>query len=104
MCRASTSPCGGGAWELAPAYDLTGGDFPSADPWRAHAGVHQLSVNGRRRDVTEDDLLAVADRFGFGTAELDEYLCKYEKAGFPPVSHSEAYRQAYKPSYRIIRI
>ena len=42
--------------------------------------------------------------FGFGTAELDEYLCKYEKAGFPPVSHSEAYRQAYKPSYRIIRI
>lgn len=58
----------GGAWELAPAYDLTGGDFPSADPWRAHAGVHQLSVNGRRRDVTEDDLLAVADRFGIGTA------------------------------------
>ena len=53
-----------------------------------------------------DTLKAVCTegRFGFGTAELDEYLCEYEKAGFPPVSHSEAYRQAYKPSYRIMRI
>lgn len=58
----------GGAWELAPAYDLTGGDFPSADPWSAHVGLHQLSVNGRRRDITDEDLLAVADRFGIGTA------------------------------------
>lgn len=56
------------AWELAPAYDLTGSDFPSTDPWSAHASVHQLSVNGKRRDITDDDLLTVADRFGIGTA------------------------------------
>ncbi len=56
------------SWELAPAYDLTGSDFPDEDPWSAQAGVHQLSVNGKRRDVTEADLLAVADRFGIGTA------------------------------------
>ena len=59
----------GGSWELAPAYDLTGSDFPSEDPWSAQAGVHQLSVNGKRRDITDDDLLAVADRFGIGTAK-----------------------------------
>lgn len=59
----------GGAWELAPAYDLTGSDFPSEDPWSAQAGVHQLSVNGKRRDIADEDLLAVADRFGIGTAK-----------------------------------
>ncbi len=58
----------GGDWELAPAYDLTGSDFPSADPWSAHADTHQLSVNGKRRGIADDDLLAVADRFGIGTA------------------------------------
>ena len=59
----------GGAWELAPAYDLTGSDFPSEDPWSAQAGVHQLSVNGKQADITDEDLLAVADRFGIGTAK-----------------------------------
>ena len=57
-----------GKWSLAPAYDLTGSDFPSEDPWSAHGGVHQLSVNGHRRDISDADLLAVADRFGIGTA------------------------------------
>ena len=57
-----------GKWELAPAYDLTGSRFPSEDPWSAQAGVHQLSVNGKRRDIGEDDLMEVADRFGIGTA------------------------------------
>lgn len=27
------------------------------------------SENGKRRDITDDDLLAVADRFGIGTAK-----------------------------------
>ena len=58
----------GGAWELAPAYDLTGSDFPSADPWSEHGGVHMLSVNGKFRDITDDDLLTVGDRFAIGTA------------------------------------
>lgn len=57
-----------GDWGLAPAYDLTGSDFPSEDPWSAQVGLHQLSVNGRRKDIGDEDLLAVADRFGFGTA------------------------------------
>ena len=58
----------GEGWALAPAYDLTGSRFPSEDPWSAQTGVHQLSVNGKRRDISEADLLTVADRFGIGTA------------------------------------
>lgn len=34
----------------------------------AQVGLHQLSVNGKRSDITDEDLLAVADRFGIGTA------------------------------------
>lgn len=60
---------GGCKWELAPAYDLTGSDFPSEDPWSAQVGVHQLSVNGKRRDISDADLLSVADRYGIGTAK-----------------------------------
>ena len=57
-----------GEWQLAPAYDLTGSKFPSDDPWSAHGGRHQLSVNGKQSKITDDDLLAVADRFAIGTA------------------------------------
>ena len=57
-----------GEWALAPAYDLTGSKFPSEDPWSAHGGCHQLSVNGKQSKITDDDLLMVADRFAIGTA------------------------------------
>ena len=38
----------------------------------------------------------------FDTNTLTAYLSEYKAAGYPAVSHSEQYRQAYKPSYRII--
>ena len=56
-----------GRWSLAPTYDLTGSDFPSEDPWSAHGGSHQLSVNGKFTGITDEDLLEVADRFAIGT-------------------------------------
>lgn len=37
----------------------------------------------------------------FSTAELEQYLDSYESAGFPAVSHSDAYRAAYHPAYRV---
>lgn len=39
--------------------------------------------------------------FAFEAEELEEHLAEYEKAGYPPVSHSEVYRKAYHPAYRI---
>lgn len=41
--------------------------------------------------------------FGFSSEELDDYLRSYAEAGYPMVSHSEAYRSVYSPAYRIIR-
>lgn len=39
---------------------------------------------------------------GFSSDELDCYLEDYKKSGFPAVSHSEVYRRAYRPAYRVI--
>jgi serine/threonine-protein kinase HipA len=52
------------AWELAPAYDVTFAHNPSSE-WTHQ---HLMSVNGKFKDFTEEDLLAVADRFAIGTA------------------------------------
>ena len=40
--------------------------------------------------------------FEFTLEELETYLDKYKSAGYPMVSHSEQYRQAYNPAYRIV--
>lgn len=48
------------------------------------------------RNVTEEGI------FGFTTAELDAYLAEYRTAGYPAVRHSEIYRKAYAPAYRVI--
>ena len=60
----------GGDWELAPAYDLTGCHFSVDDKdFEAWANPHVLSVNGKTGNITDDDLIAVAERFGIGTAK-----------------------------------
>ena len=46
-----------GQWQLAPAYDVTHANWGS--DWTAQ---HQMSVNGRFRDITLDDLRALGDR------------------------------------------
>ena len=40
--------------------------------------------------------------FAFDLDALNTYLSEYEAAGYPAVSHSPEYREAYKPAYRII--
>lgn len=61
----------GGRWQLAPAYDLTGGVPPEAPPGDARRqweNCHALSINGKQSNISDDDLLAVASRYGIGTA------------------------------------
>ena len=53
----------GGAWELAPAYDVTYAYNPKGE-WTYQ---HLMSVNGKFADISRNDLLVVADRFGVGT-------------------------------------
>jgi serine/threonine-protein kinase HipA len=45
-----------GTWHLAPAYDVTYAYHPDSLWLRQH----QMSINGKRTDITRDDLLAVA--------------------------------------------
>jgi serine/threonine-protein kinase HipA len=54
----------GMCWELAPAYDVTFAFNPSGE-WTFQ---HLMAVNGKFTGISRSDLLAVADRFGIGTA------------------------------------
>ena len=54
----------GGAWELAPAYDVTHAYNPKGE-WTYQ---HQMSVNGKFAGISRDDLMVVADQFAVGTA------------------------------------
>ena len=55
----------GGRWELAPAYDITYAFNPAGEwTWQ-----HLMAVNGKFANITQADLLAIADRFGIGTAQ-----------------------------------
>ena len=67
----------GGAWRLAPAYDLTGGvppEAPEGDARRDRTNCHAMSINGKQSNITDDDLLEIGARYSIGTAEsiLDE--------------------------------
>ncbi len=53
-----------GRWELAPAYDVTFAHNPQGEWTRQHL----MAVNGRFRDPTEGDLLAMAERSAIGSA------------------------------------
>lgn len=45
----------------------------------------------------------IEDRqLGFSLEELREYRDRYQEQGYPAVSHSKAYHDAYDPSYRIV--
>jgi serine/threonine-protein kinase HipA len=48
----------GTAWQLSPAYDVTHAYNPKGE-WTHQ---HLMSVNGQFADISDDDLLAVADR------------------------------------------
>jgi serine/threonine-protein kinase HipA len=50
----------GESWGLAPAYDVTHAYNPKGE-WTYQ---HLMSVNGKFHDITRDDLLEDADRFG----------------------------------------
>lgn len=39
----------------------------------------------------------------YSIEDVDAYLANYKNMGYPAVSHSETYRQAYCPAYRIVK-
>ncbi len=53
-----------GTWRLAPAFDVIWSYNPKGE-W---TNRHQMTINGKQRGFTADDLLAVASRFGIKKA------------------------------------
>lgn len=67
------------------------------------AAVHQGSMAEFLRKLEQLRTAAREGIFGFSDEELAQYLDGYAKAGYPMVSHSPAYRRAYRPAYRVVR-
>ena len=59
-----------GEWRLAPAYDLTF-SYRSSSPW---VGEHQMTVNGKSRDINYDDLIACASAMNIKKAKANKII------------------------------
>lgn len=69
----------------------------------ASAKDHTGSISRFRKNIQLLEQLTAEGIFSFSREELNRYLTEYEKAGYPAVSHSETYRRAYRPAYRIVK-
>ena len=68
------------------------------------AREHTGSMNGFLLKLDILRKVTASGAFGFSSEDLEKYLDDYQRAGYPMVSHSEQYRQVYKPAYRIVQL
>ena len=66
------------------------------------AAAHRGSMESFLRKLAVLEHLTEEGTFAFDGEALRDYLASYRLAGYPAVSHSETYRKAYKPAYRVI--
>jgi serine/threonine-protein kinase HipA len=59
-----------GRWSLSPAYDLT----LAYNPHGRWTRRHQMSINGKRENITRDDLLTVAERFRITLPRANKFI------------------------------
>ncbi|MGN0159249.1 MAG: hypothetical protein ACI39W_08960 [Brotaphodocola sp.] len=60
------------------------------------------TVEGVEQKLAELLALCEMKELPFEAEEVREYLAAYKAQGYPPVSHSEIYREQYHPSYRVV--
>lgn len=65
-----------GEWKLAPAYDLTLSYSPS-NRWLK---AHQMGVNGKRTDITQEDIYACASAMDISKSKCKAMIQKVENA------------------------
>ena len=66
------------------------------------AVLHQGSLESFLTKLELLRTMAAESLMPFSATELEGYLVSYQAIGYPMVSHSETYRQAYHPGYRIV--
>ncbi|HET7587919.1 MAG TPA: type II toxin-antitoxin system HipA family toxin [Gammaproteobacteria bacterium] len=59
-----------GRWSLSPAFDLNFAYNPGGQ-WTSR---HQMSINGKRENITRSDLLKVADRFRITLPRANKFI------------------------------
>ncbi len=62
------------------------------------------SVDGLIAKLSVVTSMAKAGEFSFTYEEYMKYLEEYAASGYPMVSHSELYRNLYKPAYRVVKL
>lgn len=65
-----------GQWRLSPAYDVTYAYNPNGE----FTSMHQMSVNRKRENITDDDFLAVAQRQGLNMASAKRLIANTKSA------------------------
>lgn len=68
----------------------------------ASAAKHKGTLDSFLNKLEVLQELTAEGVFAFDLDSLNSYLSEYKAIGCPAVSHSDPYRQAYKPAYRII--
>ena len=68
----------------------------------ASAAKHKGTLDSFLNKLGVLHKLTTAGVFSFDLDALNAYLSEYKAAGYPAVSHSPEYRQAYNPAYRVI--
>lgn len=81
-------------------YDIEQLDCDFVRSSREHTG----SLQGFLLKLDVLRKVTAAGAFAFTSEELEAYLEQYKQAGYPMVSHSPQYRQAYRPAYRIVEL
>lgn len=80
-----------GRWCLAPAYDIT----YSFDPANRWLSAHQMSVNGKRQDLTYEDLLASGKQMDISPRKirriLDDVCSAVDR--WPDIAHQAGIRE-----------
>jgi len=74
-----------GQWQLSPAYDMTYAFNPNGP----FTNSHQMTVNRKRKDILDDDLLAVARRQGMNRSLAKRLLRATREAVANWVTYAE---------------
>ena len=67
------------------------------------AQTHRGSMERFRKKLQVLHMFVAEHELAFSGIAFGDFAIPYEMAGCPMVSHSEIYREAYSPAYRVVR-